>query len=723
MKSRNCVTKQNAFEPAAFPMGKPSFRQPRTKDLPNKRNKQSLIPVPSQYQGHPKVHTPGKNENHWPDKYGPSFFAHSGPSNDRVPSPTLSDIEILSLSSRVPKSTASSQPGVHRDSVVTKYIDRFRYGEPLSREERQLMSSEFEEERLPLWWMSSSSLPPSSTPTKTPHKGDHSQAISSPARCPLDDDFNYSLCKGDYNMMNAYIPSDTSQSEFEDTELLHLQERASRLLQRGDSILSSGSIPVSSEGVGCSDQSSPININEIKATPTMSRLDAAPAVPLQQYTVTSRMALPTRPEEDILTQWRLRRKMEQASERCQSQQNSRIRTPTFRGLGPSLQFPSVIGHPYKQQPCFQYPEPSQEAFPEHKEAHGHHPSTSAPFLGAVSDTLVSRPQSLAHVPAHMHLLCDILPCPTQSAHASMFQGNPHEPKESLSKESKVSGNLQQSYMDEPPHRHIASPPPAPSRHTDLGFPFRPADRGHPSTFREGSSPSRPLEGSCPSRFTEVKVCHPSKPKEENRFSRHMEEGSQSRPVRGHHEDPRMTTETAKKEKTQAKQVGESEKTERIIRKQTKSTRCTGCSEHADRPSATSSAHQKLAKKSKTRADPQQQERRKDAGNHAPPSPVHHASRQVVSEVLFPPEDSSPQDAAVPSPPAPPHSSLPPCNTHTSLEVMSQLLQEAEDSDEKEFEDDPLLQVLRTQRKWVKEQISQVDFKLHNFLDKEDDTPT
>lgn len=27
-----------------------------------------------------------------------------------------------------------------------------------------------------------------------------------------------------------------------------------------------------------------------------------------------------------------------------------------------------------------------------------------------------------------------------------------------------------------------------------------------------------------------------------------------------------------------------------------------------------------------------------------------------------------------------------------------------DSDEKEFEDDPLLQVLRKQRKWVKEQI-------------------
>ncbi|XP_077383075.1 proline and serine-rich protein 3 isoform X2 [Festucalex cinctus] len=698
MKSRNCVTKQNAFEPAASPMGKP------TKDLSSKRNKRSLIPARSQYQGHPKMHTPDKNENHWPDKYGPSFFAHSGPSIDRVPSPTISDMEISSLSSRVPKSTASSQPGVHRDSVVTKYIDRFRYGEPQSREERQLMSSEFEEERVPLWWMSSSSLPPSSTPTKTPQIDD--QAIFSPARRPLDDDFNSSPCRADYSM-NAYIPSDTSQNEFEDTEILHLQERDSRFLQRCDSILSSGSIPVSSEGVGCSARSSPVNINEtlqrlvantsIKPTPTMATLDSAPAVRIQQYTVTSRMAPPARPEEDILTQWRLRRKMKQASERSQSQQNSTICTPTFRALGPSLQFTPVIGHPYKQQPRVQHPEPSQEAFPEHKEAHERHPSTPAPLLSAAS-----QPQSLAHVPAHMHLLCDILPCPTQSAHASTFQGNPHEPERSVNKESKVSGNLEQSYMDEPPHRHIPSPTPAHSRHTDLGFPFRPADGGHPSMPREDSSPSRPLEGSRPSRFTQVKVDEPSKPKEENSLFRHMEEGSQSRPVAGHHRDPAMKIETAKKEKKQVKQVGESEKTDRIIRKQKKLTRCTGCSEHADRPSATSSVHQKLPKKSKTRAHPQQQERLKDTGSRAPPSPVHHASRQVVSEVMFPPEDSSPQDAAVTSPPAHPQSSIPPCNAHASLEVMTQLLQEAED--EKEFEDDPLLRVLRTQRKWVKEQI-------------------
>lgn len=39
-----------------------------------------------------------------------------------------------------------------------------------------------------------------------------------------------------------------------------------------------------------------------------------------------------------------------------------------------------------------------------------------------------------------------------------------------------------------------------------------------------------------------------------------------------------------------------------------------------------------------------------------------------------------------------------------------------DSDEKEFEDDPLLQVLRQQRTWVKEQIREVDSVLNEFQD-------
>lgn len=111
--------------------------------------------------------------------------------------------------------------------------------------------------------------------------------------------------------------------------------------------------------------------------------------------------------------------------------------------------------------------------------------------------------------------------------------------------------------------------------------------------------------------------------------------------------------------------------------------------------------------------------------------------QVVSEVIFPSVDSSTPvhrapvsngSPVLPSSAAPPPSD-PPGDTHNSMEVIAQLLQEAEgelcaplqrkqlppvmrnvcflafsDSDEKEFEDDPLLQVLRKQRMWIREQI-------------------
>lgn len=57
------------------------------------------------------------------------------------------------------------------DLRLPRYIERFRHGRPQSREERQKVDSAVGEKHLPFWWMSPSSLPPSSTPTKTTDKG------------------------------------------------------------------------------------------------------------------------------------------------------------------------------------------------------------------------------------------------------------------------------------------------------------------------------------------------------------------------------------------------------------------------------------------------------------------------------------------------------------------------------------------------------------------------
>lgn len=51
--------------------------------------------------------------------------------------------------------------------ISARYIERFRYGRPQSRGERQKLTADGEDDQ-PFWWMSSNpSQPSSSTPTRT----------------------------------------------------------------------------------------------------------------------------------------------------------------------------------------------------------------------------------------------------------------------------------------------------------------------------------------------------------------------------------------------------------------------------------------------------------------------------------------------------------------------------------------------------------------------------
>lgn len=553
--------------------------------------------------------------------------------------------------------------------MLAKYMERFRHGQPQSREERQQKASTIGEE-LPFWWISPSSLPSSSTPTKTTGKDvilslkdDHVPAIFSPAG-QRQLDRTVSPCRGPHSIM-----SDTSLGEFDDTEILHLQEEASRLLQRGECTLGGGSIPVSSEGLACSDFSSPVSVDEpvrrplipslIKSTTAKAKLDSVQAMSSQKSPGFPSSVPPRRPQEDILFQWRLRRKMEQAREWSQSQQHSSLHGSTFSWQGPSLHHPSANGHAYKHI----YITASQ---PETKEAQGPCPPASSPPsipAFAASDSSVSQPHSIAHVPAHMHLLCDVLPCPIQSSHAREQQ--------------RISERLDESPVKVVPKKTQNS---GKSKDTSVGEPIR-----------------KPIPSSPPSSSGAIQGEWPS-----------------------HHK----RTERNKKEKAQTKDLEKNEKkTVVAIRKQRKLSRYTVDSEHADGPCSTnrSSSQQRVSRNVMSGHESSSEN---CTGDHTPPpSPIHSALGQVVSEVLFPMVDSSPAQrtpVSSVSPPctafAPPQSSVPLCNAHNSVEVISQLLQEAEDSDEKEFEDDPLLQVLRKQRKWVKEQISEVDSMLDEFLD-------
>ncbi|XP_032374214.1 proline and serine-rich protein 3 isoform X2 [Etheostoma spectabile] len=568
-------------------------------------------------------------------------------------------METHKQSARAGKSTDTSELGVQQDSVMAKYIDRFRHGRPQSREERQQMHSVIGEKQLPFWWMPPSSLPRSSSDTDGP-------SIYSPA-VQHQHDASLSPCRGSLSIL-----SDTYWGELDDTEILHLQEKASRLLLKGECTLSDGSIPVSSEGLECSDFSSPVSVEEpARRRLIHSLIRSTDPVPAVSPCVIPSLVPPTRREDDILFQWRLRRKMEQARERPQSLQQSSHHGPTFSWQGPISSHPSASGQTWfesKQHQSKQPPEISQKAShshitapqPETKEVPGPYPPVSGPPPGSS----VPYPQTVAHVPAHMHLLCEVLPFPIQSSCASTQQNISGSKDESqtkvVRKKTQVPGDSVNNFMNKSISEHMPSPPPASS-------------------------------------------------------------GAIKRAGLSHHK-------TSERENAL---TGESEKNERktapSFRKQKKSARYTADREHADGPGSTnrSSSHQRVsAHKVMPWAAQQQQEGSQgfpcesSTGDHAPPpSPIHSALGQVVSEVLFPPVDlSSAPDSAV-SPTctssAPPHSSVPPCDVQNSMEVLSQLLQEAEDSDEKEFEDDPLLQVLRKQRRWVKEQISEVDSVLQS----------
>ncbi|XP_069597252.1 proline and serine-rich protein 3 [Ranitomeya imitator] len=342
-------------------------------------------------------------------------------------------------------------------SVLARYIARFRSGGPTSRRERSPPHFGLRD----FWWLQDSSSSPE-MPRFRPDSGTSAPLGSSPhilertpppADCSVDDS---GLCP-------------------DDVDIAGLQLRAGKLILQSESSLSSVG-PVSSEGLGSSPVSNVSSSDGDGSGRTRPPpLDTAPVMPVSRPILTPIRAHPTpAPEEDILYQWRLRRKMEQAREGTM-QVSTRKRSPS-----PPLRIPRQVPHiEVSIDPPYQVS--SQGAALSVYGPSPPHVPTSYPLA---SPSVAPN----SSVPPHLHLLCDILPCAqSQKAQAVHPAAQPREDG-TLHLESK---RQQPRQRQTPPERPWTTAPTEEKKRKHKGDKAKLRQKG-PARAMVGRAPESPV---------------------------------------------------------------------------------------------------------------------------------------------------------------------------------------------------------------------------------------
>lgn len=216
------------------------------------------------------------------------------------------------------------------------------------------------------------------------------------------------------------------------------------------------------------------------------------AQPFKKSVVTRPLMTSSRPEEDILFQWRLRRKLEQARECPQPLQRLSLHGPTLNWQTPNNCSPSDTREAYKVSYSFssltflvlffyiltfelivmpfylhnllsQERAPHSESFPKAKQPQSlllpqsvateskpscPQVSAAAPYP-VVSGSSIPEQQAVARFPALMHLHCDVLPCLGHSFYVGQEQNISKKKDNDVShKATQVAGNIMKAFSKE-----------------------------------------------------------------------------------------------------------------------------------------------------------------------------------------------------------------------------------------------------------------------------------
>ncbi|XP_026535273.1 proline and serine-rich protein 3 [Notechis scutatus] len=262
----------------------------------------------------------GSHEGRPPKSNSTSPFDESWPSTERssssltpegkkdLPAQQSSKAKTLDAP-KLPDSASDSE------SIIAKYIERFRYGKPTDRKERVASSGDSTE----FWWLSHSFLPDGENSKKEASlSSDNSQCE---VRSSLFSPILTQTALGEMQAASAF-----------DAETVSLQERAARVISRSISPLSSFRT-VSSGGLDSTTMST--NPNSTPDLPQHALQHSAAhqvkeSLVLPYHTTPTSIAHPLKPEDDILFQWRLRRKMEEASKAVAAMSPEIWRNPCFQ---------------------------------------------------------------------------------------------------------------------------------------------------------------------------------------------------------------------------------------------------------------------------------------------------------------------------------------------------------------------------------------------------------